>query len=197
MKEEKIMKKLPQTQYPLVLRTDFTDPSAWEKARHAILKPFGDYRASVAFIDDVAYRDITQEQLLQIIPDNDHHRFIIVFDYLTVSMPESPLLIVDLYEDPGRTFRAIPSQIFEIQSNLSLANMDFSEFADFVDQDGVYCGYPLRVEDVDPQIDKADFVAILASAPVSKPPKTWDIRQHVRYWITRIALHFYRKKIQE
>jgi hypothetical protein len=128
----------------MVLRTDFSDQSAWESVRDAIrepVRPFGgfpgdEFCASVEFVDDVAYQDITKEQLLGIVQDYDHS-FIILVDQTTISLPEFPLLVVDLREEPGREFRAIPSQIGIVEANLSLANMDFHEFADFVDEDGV------------------------------------------------------------
>jgi hypothetical protein len=46
-------------------------------------------------------------------------------------------LAIDLYGERGRTFRAIPSQIRGIENNLSIGNMDFFEFADNVDEDGI------------------------------------------------------------
>jgi len=52
------------------------------------------------------------------------------------------VLVIDLYADRGRTFRAIPSQIQGIKNNLSIANMDFFEFADNVDADGIFRGFP-------------------------------------------------------
>ena len=62
-------------------------------------------------------------------------------DHSTFADPEHPVLVVDLYSDPGRTFRVIPSQMWGVENNLSLANMDFEEFADAVDKDGVFRGF--------------------------------------------------------
>ena len=45
---------------------------------------------------------------------------------------------MDLFEELGRTFRAIPSAIQSIENNLSITNMDFREFADNLDADGVF-----------------------------------------------------------
>jgi hypothetical protein len=38
-------------------------------------------------------------------------------------------------------FRALPSQIQSIQNNLSIGNMDFEEFANNIDPDGVFRGF--------------------------------------------------------
>ena len=64
--------------------------------------------------------------------------YVIVADAVTMGAPEPSLLVVDLFEEPGRTFRAVPSAIQSIENNLSIANMDFWEFADNVDADGVF-----------------------------------------------------------
>ena len=49
---------------------------------------------------------------------------------------------MDLLGEPGRTFRVIPSEIWGVENNLSIANMGFEEFADAVDSDGVFRGFP-------------------------------------------------------
>lgn len=41
----------------------------------------------------------------------------------------------------GRTFRIIPSEMWGIENNLSIANMDFRDFADSADADGVFRGF--------------------------------------------------------
>jgi hypothetical protein len=73
---------------------------------------------------------------------NYSHTFIIVTDQTATSHPDHPLLIVDLYDSSGREFRAVPSQIQGIENNLSIANMDFEEFADSVHEDGIFRGFP-------------------------------------------------------
>jgi hypothetical protein len=70
----------------------------------------------------------------------------------TIADPEHPILAVhndDPYDgdDPeftlprGATFRVIPSSISEPENNLRIANMDFEEFADSTDDDGVFRGF--------------------------------------------------------
>lgn len=141
--DDKLMKQLPETENPLVLRTDFSNQSAWEEIRGEIRKPIGIFRflANVEFVDDTAYQDITKEELLQLVPRDYDHSFIVLVDKVAISQPEFPLLIVDLYDKPGREFRAIPSQIQGIENNLSIANMDFYEFAEAVDEDGIFRGF--------------------------------------------------------
>jgi hypothetical protein len=68
--------------------------------------------------------------------------FILVADRLALTSPEHPVLVVDVAREPGRTFRVVPSAAWSVENNLSLANMDFEEFADAVDEGGVFRGFP-------------------------------------------------------
>jgi hypothetical protein len=138
------MKRLPTTANALVLRTDFSDQSAWAAICETIQKPVGifRFRANVEFLDDAAYAGISKDQLLELIPHDYNHSFIIVVDQTAILQPDHPLLILDLYQRAGKEFRAVSSQIQGIENNLSIANMDFEEFAESVDEDGVFRGFP-------------------------------------------------------
>jgi hypothetical protein len=136
------MKRLPETEYALVLRTDFSDQAAWEVICAAVRQPVDGYQAYVDFLDDVEYANVTEDELLGLVPENYLHTFIILADQTAMAIPDHPLLVVDLYEGSGRAFRAIPSQIQTIENNLSMANMDFEEFAERVDGGGVFRGFP-------------------------------------------------------
>lgn len=138
------MKPIPATENALVLRTDFSDQAAWDRICAAIRKPVSifRFRANVQFLDEPQYANITKDQLLKLIPPNYNHSFIIVADQTAISQPDHPLLIIDLYERSGNEFRSIPSQIQGIENNLSIANMDFEEFAESIDEDGIFRGFP-------------------------------------------------------
>src|SRR6266508_5080222 len=118
------MKQIPETEYALVLRTDFSDPAAWEEICAEIRKPVGILRflAYVEFLDDVAFADIDKNQLLDLMPPDYNHSFIIVADGTAMSQPEHPLLIIDLFDESARKFRAIPTQVQGIENNLSIGN---------------------------------------------------------------------------
>ena len=136
------MKQLPKTPDSPVLRTDFSDDAAWMTICKAITEP-GEmgFQAYVSFIDDRDFADLSAEQIAEMIPEDFGHTFIIVIDPVAVASADHPLLVVDLYESPGRSFRAIPPQIQAIQNNLSIANMDFDDFAGAVDGGGVFRGF--------------------------------------------------------
>ena len=137
------MKPLPQSQAALVIRTDFSNQEAWEAIGAAILQLTEEgFGAQVEFVDDVAYRGATQEQLLGLVPEGEERPFfLMIVDAITVRSPEHPVLVVDLWHEPGRSFRAAPGAVQSIENNLSIANMDFAEFADAVDEDGIFRGF--------------------------------------------------------
>jgi hypothetical protein len=135
------MKNIPETKNALVLRTDFSDDAAWESIRAAIQKPSGGFRAYVDFVSEPAYKDLTVETLVSLVPARSNHTFIFIVDQLTLVNPEHPILVVDLFDERGRAFRVIPSEMWGVENNLSIANMDFAEFADAVGSDGVFRGF--------------------------------------------------------
>ena len=138
------MRSIPDPEHAPVIRTDFADQDIWEQVRAEIQKPVGilRFRAFVEFIDDPHFADLNRDQLLELLPPGYNHSFIILADRTTILHPEHPLLVIDLFDKPTRDFRAIPGQIQGIENNLSIANMDFEDFADSVDADGIFRGFP-------------------------------------------------------
>ena len=135
------MKPIPDTHNALVLRTDFSNPAAWATICAAIRRPVGGFQAYVEFVSDPAYDRITTAQVLALIPQGSNHTFIFIVDRIALSQPDHPILVVDLYDQPGRTFRVIPAEMWGVENNLSIANMDFEEFAQAVDEDGIFRGF--------------------------------------------------------
>jgi hypothetical protein len=160
------MTTLPETEDTLLVRTDFSDDGVWEtvysQARTMDLdvrkalefsdernraagrstgRPIEELGTPLEIIDDHDYADATCEQVLSFLRPDSVHGFLFIADKMCMEHPDHPLLVVDLYHERGRSFRAIPSQIFSIHANLSLANMDWEEFADNVNEDGVFRGF--------------------------------------------------------
>jgi hypothetical protein len=94
----------------------------------------------VDFLDEPEYEGLGVEQLMELVPQGSDHTYLFVVDGTALSHPEQPILCLDLTDEPGRTFRVIPSEMWGVENNLSLANMDFDEFASLVDADGVFRG---------------------------------------------------------
>lgn len=139
-------KKLPRTEQALVLRTDFSDDAAWESLCEAIRAPVrvGDeeFRAYVDCVSDAHYDGLTIEQLTALALAGSGRSFVFLVDRLALTHPERPVLVVNLADEPGRTFRVVPSQMWGVENNLSIGNMDFDEFADKIDADGIFRDFP-------------------------------------------------------
>jgi hypothetical protein len=137
------MKNIPETKFALVLRTDFSNDAAWGSIREKIQAPIGEFRAYVECVSDPAFSNISVEQILAQSAENSKRMFMFVVDQTTLSHPDRPILVIDLFWEPGRTFRVIPSEMWAVENNLTIANMDFAEFADSTDPDGVFRAFPI------------------------------------------------------
>jgi hypothetical protein len=135
------MKHIPDTHNAVVLRTDFSDSVAWQAICAAIRNPVGEFKANVDFVSEPQYNGMTTEQVLSLVPQGSNHTFMFIVDRKALSQREYPILVLDLYTEPGSTFRVIPSEMWGVENNLSIANMDFEEFAEAVDEDGIFRGF--------------------------------------------------------
>jgi len=141
--DETHVKKLPESGKSLLLRTDFSDDVAWTALCEAAqLTTEEGFQARVDCISDPAYDGLTVEQLVALAPAGGHHSFVFIVDRLALTHSERPVLVVDLYDEPGRTFRVVPREMWGVENNLSLSNMDYIEFAESADPDGVFRGFP-------------------------------------------------------
>ncbi|MFG3343982.1 DUF6924 domain-containing protein [Streptomyces sp. NPDC048018] len=133
----------PEDLTSLVLRTDFADESAWD-ALCAAFDALDDHRHATCVSDrrfagaegaGLAEEDGAAEE-----DERVFHVFLA--DAAALADPSYPLLAVDLEDEPGRTFRVPLRWFADVSANLSLANMDFAEFADVADDEGgTFRGY--------------------------------------------------------
>jgi hypothetical protein len=126
----------------LVLRTDFSNDAAWEVLQAAI-DGAHEYRQAT-YASDSRYAGVTVQALVDAdaaASEAEKLTYIFLADAEAMADPEHALLAVDLYDEPGRTFRVPPRWFADISANLCLANMDFYEFADAVDASGTYRGF--------------------------------------------------------
>ncbi|MFE9058456.1 DUF6924 domain-containing protein [Streptomyces mutabilis] len=125
-----------------VLRTDFNDDAAWVSVQAAIDAADGSPHAT--YVSDPRFTDVSIQALIDegtATEDDDDLAYVFLADTATMTDPSSPLLAVDLYDEPGRTFR-VPARWYpEVSANLSIANMDFADFADAVDGSGTFRGW--------------------------------------------------------
>ncbi len=131
----------PDSEYPLLLRTDFSNDTAWETIKKKVTSPDNEYEAVVTFIDDRRFENLALEQLPSFDTEQDKHDFVFIADSLSMHGQENTILCVDLAEDYGKHFRVIPSRLWSVANNLFITNMEFNEFAESVDLNGVFRGF--------------------------------------------------------
>ena len=135
------MKTIPLTEHPVVIRTDFSNPGRWTELQAIASAPPEPFMFMIEVIDDVAFRAKKTEDLLASVPEGYPHSFIFVADQQAIQNEGFPCLVVDLVDEPGRSFRTLAREMASIENNLSIANMGFEEFAAGVGKDGVFRGF--------------------------------------------------------
>lgn len=136
------MKKLPTTSRSLLLRTDFADDQAWFRLCRATRKPNKEgFTAYFNYIDDIAYEGLTIEEIVDTAAKGEARTYICVADHITLTDAEQLILVVDCYDRLGQVFRVTPSEVWSVENNLSIANMDFQEFVSSCDNKGVFRGF--------------------------------------------------------
>jgi len=136
----------PADMYTLLLRTDYSDDAAWQAAVNAATAVYGAddfdrFGASLQPVESPELDGLTPAGLVHL-PRDGYLSHLAVADARTMS--DLTILFVDLNEyneQGGRTFRAVPQEVEPITANLAIANIDFFEFADAADPDGVFRGF--------------------------------------------------------
>ncbi|MFF5621000.1 DUF6924 domain-containing protein [[Kitasatospora] papulosa] len=86
------MKSLPDTGETLLIRTDFSDSTAWQALLTTVMTPNQDgFVANVHTVDDLAYRNLTTKQILSAAREVGTD-LLIVADKTALTTPEMPLL---------------------------------------------------------------------------------------------------------
>ena len=135
------MKALPDSEDSLLIRTDFTDEIAWQSLCRAVKQPVGEFQAYVHCVSNPEFDGVEPSRLIEFAQSQPNQAFLFVADRESFQSSEMTLLAVDLREQPGRSFRLVPSVAWSVENNLSIANMDFSEFAEATDDRGIFRGF--------------------------------------------------------
>ena len=141
-----------------LIRTDFTSDEAWQRVVDEVTKEtdFGDgawYTPHLQPVSDRGLEGATPETLATAWL-RDNHGYVMLADNRSIregiAGGELTVVFVDLYAEEedeelgelyGSSFRCAVGEVASIEANLSIANMDFSTFADSIDHDGVFRGF--------------------------------------------------------
>jgi hypothetical protein len=128
----------------LVIRTDFSNDLAWEHICSEILQTHDDdyCYAEVECVSEKACDGLEPEELRGFVPKNYRLSYAFIVDKITVRNSDHPVLVFDYLSVPARSFRVIPFEVWCVESNLSLANLDFETFLESCGKDRVFRGFP-------------------------------------------------------
>ena len=143
---------------PLLVRTDFTDDAAWDQVRQEATREYGPdgFCANVEPVSDPQWAGAAWEAVKAAAPvdEDTGPNVLFIADAITFASPAHPVLVVDLAdkflsvtefpEIANRTpFRCIPSALWDVENNLSIANLRWEDYAGNLDGGEDYRGLEL------------------------------------------------------
>jgi hypothetical protein len=124
------------------IRTDFSDDALWAIVSDLAARPYeDDFAAIVEFVNDPAWQSWTPARFLSGAANGYRGQIIFLADATTMQDDEHPIICVGFGGVVPISFRVIPSQLWSVENNLRLCNMDFKDFSALVDGDGVFRGF--------------------------------------------------------
>ena len=124
-----------------LIRADFSSDNAWAALKAEASAPVGDFQANLEFIEDRSLDGLEVKGLAEALEDYHERSFVFLADHISMTETGHPIICLDLFDGAGRTFRFISSQAWSVENNLSLGNMDFSDFVNSLDGSGVFRGF--------------------------------------------------------
>ncbi|MFC9292776.1 DUF6924 domain-containing protein [Streptomyces sp. NPDC057011] len=144
----------------LIIRTDYDDEAAWRAVAAELAQPWGDggeYEARVHLVDDPVWAGAAPQEVLAAVSRDEDLSVVFLADRTTMHSALRPLLALttaepededldpvyyrELVDNPApREFRTIAAGVHNVHANLSIANLDFEDYAEAAaaDPEGVF-----------------------------------------------------------
>ena len=126
-----------------IVRTDFSDDHAWETAWRDLTLPRiywdDDVTLDVTLVALPEFEGWTGAELATLLSQADSYAVVLSVDAVTLASPEHPVHVteIDPELDEPRSFRATPHALLDAVIQLSIANLDWEDFSESVDPDGI------------------------------------------------------------
>lgn len=175
-----VMPSLPDSEIYLLVRTFFGDDAGWDELTAIVAEETDEgFVATVQVVDDVQFDGYSPAELEVAHPHrNDGWDVLYIADELAVTQPAHPLLLIRVGNSEDRPFRCRADRLHEVDANLSLANLDWDDFRDQVDESGVYGGLEMTgvATDQRPTMPEVAAHAAASSEPITiaVPAQLWS-----------------------
>jgi hypothetical protein len=172
------MPSLPKSDIYLLVRTYFGDDAGWDALKALIDEGSEEgFFANAQYVDDRQFDGFSSKALEDAHPHRDSGWDVMyVADEQAITHPAHPLLLVRVGSTEELPFRCRADALYEVDANLSLANLDWDDFRGQVDASGVYGGVEVAPPPTDPATNP--LVAAYRSASdelitINVPPDIW------------------------
>ena len=134
--------QLPAGDAALLIRTDFTDTAAWLAVVDAATRENSDgFVANLSVVDDAAWAGASVHDVVSAHAGDKVRTVAFIFDAAAASDKQlRALLCINLASKKARTFRVLPAQVWSVENNLTLGNLEWRDFASAL-KGGVFTGF--------------------------------------------------------
>jgi hypothetical protein len=133
---------LPKGDAALLIRSEFSDDAMWLAIVDATTRENPDgFVANLAVVDDQAWAGASVQDVITAHAGDNVRVVAFVFDAAAASDKERhALLCINLASKKVRTMRVLPTEVWSVENNLSLGNMEWRDFASVL-KEGVFVGF--------------------------------------------------------
>lgn len=132
---------LPAGDSALLIRTEFSDSKTWRAIVAATTRENPDgFVANLTVVSDPAWASASVMDVLTAHAGDKARVVAFVFDAAAASDEKHSLLCINLASKKVRTMRVLPSEVWSVENNLSLGNMEWKDFASAL-KEGVFLGF--------------------------------------------------------
>ncbi|XOV67664.1 MAG: DUF6924 domain-containing protein [Fluviicola sp.] len=130
------------TTSPFLIRTYFDDNTTWAGlAEKFTAKNDMGFSANLDLVNDPKNENLSIGEIVKKLPEDYPFDMLFIADSLTLTQSDNTVLCVDVINEQGSFFRVIPAELWSVENNLSIANMDFQDFFENCDENGVFRGF--------------------------------------------------------
>jgi hypothetical protein len=134
--------QLPSGDAALLIRTEFNDDALWLAVVDAATRKNPDgFAANLAVVDDAAWAGASAQDVFAAHAGDKVRVVAFIFDAAAALDKERrALLCVNLAGKKVRTLRVLPTEVWSVENNLTLGNMEWRDFASAL-KDGTFEGF--------------------------------------------------------